>query len=87
MREYYIEVLERGNTIYLNDYLLQMGYFDEKEENEGNSKGKAKVKATKQGMVYARKDEENAYVNALILPSIIALAYLITLVVYFIFFR
>jgi len=87
MREYYIEVIERGNVIYLNDYLTKIGYFDkENDVDNGRTRGKTKVKTTPAGIAFGKHDDEGAFVNALLLPSIITLVYLILLVGYFVFF-
>lgn len=92
MREYFKEVIRRykekeKKAFYLNDYLLEIGYFDkEANDDNGRERGKTKVKTSPAGMALGRRDDEAAYVRALILPSIIVLVYLVLLVGYFIFF-
>lgn len=85
MKEYYIEVLQKENVIYLNEYLNRIGYFDN-QEAFGNAKGKVKTKSTLPGRALSNHDEA-AYANVLVIPSLIALVYLIIVVCYFVFFR
>ena len=90
MRGYYVDVFIRGNVIYLNVYLLSTDIdYNAKQisESEGRDRGKTKVYATDVGRALSNKDNEAAFANVLIIPSIIALIYLIILIVYFICFK
>ena len=83
MREYYIDVFERGNIGYLNDYLEKLDY----ENESGRERGITKTKTTAVGKALSGSDKEAAYARVLVIPSILVLVYLVALVCYFIFFR
>jgi len=76
--EYYSEIFERLNITYMNDYLITK----QKEQNGNeNSIVMKKSLSTAVGRAYA-KEENEAYVNILFIPSIIALVYLVGLFIY-----
>ena len=77
IKEYYRSVLKENSKEYMNDYLVKVS-----GGNKGNNKANVKVKATAVGRALA--DKESAYVNVLLIPSILVLIYLIFIVVYFI---
>ena len=79
MQRYYIDVLNRRNINYLNDYLLNNDY-----ENEGQDKSKRISKSTAAGRALSEK--ESAFVSVLILPAMLVLLYISVVVIYFIFF-
>ena len=76
--EYYEEIFINGNIDYMNNYLKKNMY-------EGNSNQNAKVK--KLIGIYGESKEEDidksAFVSIMFIPSLLALAYLIGLVIYF----
>ena len=76
--EYYEELFRRLNICYMNDYLM-------KKQQERNSNQNTNVirksLATDIGRAYAKEDN-NAFVNIMFLPSILALGYLIGLIIY-----
>ena len=85
MREYYIDVLERGNYEYANVYYLK-NYVD--KVDNGRERGIQKTKSTAVGRALANYSErEAAYVNILLVPALATLMYLVSLVTYFIFFN
>ena len=75
--EYYGEVFNRLNVIYMNDYLLK-----KQQETVGiqNTNVRRKNLATKIGMAFAQDDA--AYVNILLIPSIITFVFLLILFTY-----
>ncbi len=77
--EYYEEIFRRLSITYLNDYLNK-----KKEELSINQNTivKKKVLATEVGRALAKEDNENAFVNILFIPSMIALGYIIGLIIY-----
>lgn len=77
IKEYYRSVLKENSKEYMNDYLVKVS-----GGNKGTNKANVKVKATAVGRALA--DKEAAYVNVLLIPSILVLIYLIFIVVYFI---
>ena len=79
LKEYYKEVLVRNKKIYLNQYMKK-----EQEMNSGEEKGR---RLAKHLPGFGDNNDEAAYVNTLIIPSIVALLYLTILSVYFIYFR
>ena len=87
MQEYYVEIFARGNVTYLNDYLFNNEISKDISSGEGRNNGIVKTKATAVGRALSEKSQESAYVKVLLLPSMIALVYLVVIVVYFIFFR
>lgn len=85
MREYFIDVLVRGNYSYANDY-YEKNYSDPKD-NGGNNKGIVKVYATREGKAFAvHNDNEAAYVDVLLIPALIALIYIVSIITFFVFF-
>ena len=78
--EYYGELFERLNVIYLNDYLVK-----KQKEREGNQNTNVlkKTLSTEIGRAYAKEENNNAFVNVLFIPTIITLIYLIGLIIYF----
>ena len=82
MQEYYIDVFNRGNVDYLNNYLLNHTL-----TNDGSTRGNGRVftKATAVGKALSEK--ESAFASVLIIPAMLTLVYISALVVYFIFFR
>ena len=76
--EYYEELFRRLNICYMNDYLM-------KKQQERNSNQNTNVirksLATDIGRAYAKEDN-NAFVNIMFLPSILVLGYLIGLIIY-----
>ena len=82
MQEYYIDVLARGNADYLYNFMKQYGY---ENDSNSNNKGRSYTKSTAVGRAFS--DRESAYVNVLIIPSIITLVYLLVITIYFIFIR
>lgn len=84
MQEYYIDVFNRGNVDYLNNYLSKNS-----EVNEGNglsnSRG-AYTKSTAVGRALSEKDNA-AFASVLIFPALMALAYIVIVVGYFVFFK
>lgn len=83
MQGYYKEVLGNGNIVYLNNYLTEIGYFEDNEAY-GRENSKQKVKSNLPNGVHY---DEAAYARVLLLPAILVLVYLIIVVSYFIFFR
>jgi len=85
MREYYIDVLERGNYEYANVYYLK-NYVD--KVDNGRERGIQKTKSTAVGRALTNYSEkEAAYVNILFFPALATLIYLVFLVTHFIFFN
>ena len=76
--EYYEELFRRLNICYMNDYLIKKQ--EEKNSNQ-NTNVMRKTLATDIGRAYAKEDN-NAFVNIMFLPSILALGYLIGLIIY-----
>ena len=80
MKEYYINVLLRGNVDYLNNFLLKY-----ENNGKGNKKSRVYTKSTAVGRALSLEDA--AYANVLIFPAIIVLIFLVILVSYMIFVR
>lgn len=76
IKEYYRFVLKENSKEYMNDYLVKVS-----GGNKGTNKANVKVKATAVGRALA--DKEAAYVNVLLIPSILVLVYLVLLIGYF----
>ncbi len=76
--EYYEEIFKRLNISYMNNYLIKK--MQEQSGNE-NSITMRKSLSTAVGRAYAKEDSD-AFVNILFIPSIIALVYLICLFIY-----
>ena len=76
IKDYYRAVLLDGKKEYMNSY------FAKNNSNKGGNKANVMVKATAVGRALA--DRDAAYVNILLLPSILALLYLVFVIVYFI---
>lgn len=75
--EYFGEIFQRLNITYLNDYLLKK----EQENSNQNSIAMKKSLSTAVGRAYAKEDTD-AFINILFIPSILALVYLIGLFIY-----
>lgn len=77
--EYYEEIFRRLSITYLNDYLNK-----KKEELSSNQNTNVMRKSlsTAVGRAYAKEDKENAFVNILFIPSLLALGYIIGLIIY-----
>ena len=91
MQEYYIEVFNRGNVIYLNVFLINHQEF-QKGNNQNNISSlanyKSKVLGKSTAIGRALSDKENAaFASVLIIPALLALIYIIAVVGYFIFFK
>lgn len=91
MQEYYIDVFNRGNIAYLNDFILNHSELDtsNNQKNGGNayqaSRG-AYTKSTPVGKALA--DRENAaFASILVIPALLALVYILAVVVYFVFLK
>ena len=76
--EYYEEIFRRLNICYMNDYLIKK---QEERSSNQNTNVMRKSLATDIGRAYAKEDN-NAFVNIMFLPSILALGYLIGLIIY-----
>ncbi len=81
--EYYEDLFINGNISYLNDYL------ENKNKEAGRSQGIRKSLATEagralssNGLQLSQTSDNNAFVNILFIPSILALLYLIGLFIY-----
>lgn len=81
IQEYYIDVFNRGNVNYLNSFIDKN--MDKVESGRNNSK--SYTKSTAVGRALAEK--ENAFASILLLPSLLALIYVLAVVVYFVFIR
>ena len=77
--EYYEEIFRRLNVTYLNNYLTKK--IEERNSNQ-NTNVMRKSLATDIGRAYAKEDNE-AFVSIMFIPSILALGYLIGLIIYF----
>ena len=80
MKEYYIDVLIRGNVDYLNNFLLK---YD--NSGKGNTKSRVYTKSTAVGR--ALFGDDAAYARVLLLPSILVLIFIVFIVSYMIFMR
>ena len=92
MRGYYEDVFIRGNIIYLNIYLLSTDIdYNAKQipESNGMERGKVKVYSTDVGRALSNRenDQNAAFANVLLIPSVIVLIYLLFIVIYFVFFK
>ena len=81
--EYYEEIFINGSISYINDYLVKR---QQEQNGQENSITMRKSLSTAVGRAYAKEDD-NAFVNILFIPSIIALVYLISLVIYFLIIK
>ena len=77
--EYYEEIFRRLEVTYLNDYLNKK---KEEQSSNQNTNVMRKSLSTEIGRAYAKEDKENAFVNILFIPSLLALGYLIGLIIY-----
>ena len=82
MQEYYIDVFNRGKVDYLNSFLDKN--MDKEESGRNNSK--SYTKSTAVGRAFSEK-ENSAFASILLLPSLLALIYVLAVVVYFIFIK
>lgn len=83
IQEYYIDVFNRGNVNYLNSFL------DKNMDKEGSSRTSsigAYTKSTAVGRALTEK-ENSAFASVLLLPSLLALMYILAVVVYFVFIK
>ena len=87
MKEYYIDVFERGNINYLCEFLEKNAAKINNQGNSNNKKGPVKSYSTAVGRAFANRDNESAYANVLLLPAMVVLIYLLCLVGYYLFFR
>ena len=83
IQEYYIDVFDRGNVGYLNDFIAK----NEIKEGSSNTNSLgAYTKSTAVGRALSEKDNA-AFVSVLILPALLSLLYISALVIYFIVFK
>lgn len=75
--EYYEEIFKRLNVTYMNDYLIK-----KQTELNGNSNTNVRRKSLATDIGRAFVNEDAAYVNVLLLPTLLTLIYLIGLFVY-----
>ena len=80
IQEYYIDVFNRGNVNYLNEFLEKN--MDKEGSSRSNSRG-AYTKSTAVGRAFSEK-ENSAFASILMLPAILALIYILAVVVYFV---
>ncbi len=83
MQKYYIDVFNRGNVDYLNNFLSKN--MESEDNSRSNSRG-AYTKSTAVGRAMSDKDNA-AYASVLLLPALLALVYLLAIVVYFVFIK
>ena len=83
MQEYYIDVFNRGKVDYLNSFLSKNIVND--GSSRSNSRG-AYTKSTAVGRALSEKDSA-AFASVLVLPALLALIYILTIVVYFVFIK
>ncbi len=83
IQEYYIDVFNRGNVDYLNEFIEKNA--DKEGISRSNSRG-AYTKSTAVGRALSEK-EDSAFASILMLPALLSLIYLLTIVVYFIFIK
>ena len=76
--EYYEEIFKILNVCYMNDYLLKK---EQEKNGNQNTNVMRKSLATDIGRAYAKEDN-NAFVSIMFLPSILVLGYLIGLIIY-----
>ena len=74
--EYYGELFQRLNVVYLSDYLK------ENEKGNQNTNVLRKTLSTEIGRAFVDDNSENAFVNILFIPSIIVFIYIISLFIY-----
>ena len=79
MMEYYTEVFVNGNLDYLTNFIENRN----KVESGNNASKGAMTKATAVGRAMAER--ENGFASVLILPAMLALIYIATVVIYFVF--
>lgn len=75
--EYYEEIFKRLNVVYMNDYLVK-----KQTELNGNTNTNVRRKSLATNIGRAYVNDDNAYVNVLLLPTLLTLIYLIGLFVY-----
>ena len=83
IQEYYIDVFNRGNVGYLNDFIAKNSKKDENGRNNGLG---SYTKTTAVGKALADKDNA-AFVSVLILPALLAFVYMMAIVLYVVFFK
>jgi len=74
--EYYDEIFRRLNIIYMHDYLNMK---EQETNNNQNSNVIKKSLSTSVGRAYAKEDS-NAYVSILFIPSVLVLVYFMILI-------
>lgn len=82
MKEYYIDVLLRGNVSYINDFLMKY----DNGNNKNDVKNRVYTKTTAVGRALSNSDEA-AYARVLLLPAIMVLIFVVFIVAYMIFMR
>ena len=85
VQEYYIDVFNRGNVGYLNDFITTHEVKDGTGNANSNSLG-AYTKSTPVGRALSEK-ENGAFVSVLVLPALLALVYISAVVIYFMFLK
>ncbi len=83
VQEYYIDVFNRGNVDYMNAFLAKNT--DKEGSSRSNSRG-AYTKSTAIGRAFSDK-ENAAYASVLLIPALLALVYIMSVIVYFVFIR
>ncbi len=84
IQEYYIDIFNRGNVSYLNDFIAKNEV--SKDGNSNNNHLGAYTKATSVGRALAEK-ENGAFVSILVLPALLTLLYISAVVIYFVFIK
>lgn len=81
--EYYEEIFRRLNIIYMNNYLVK-----KQEELSGNENSLVMKKSlsTAVGRAYSKEDND-AFISILFIPSLLTLIYLIGLLIYVLFIK
>lgn len=83
IQEYYIDVFDRGNVGYLNDFIAKN---EIKDGNSNTNSLGAYTKSTDVGRALSDK-ENGAFVSILVLPALLSLLYISAVVIYFIFIK
>lgn len=83
IQEYYIDVFNRGNVNYLNDFIDKN--MDKETNGRNNGKG-AYTKSTAVGRALSEK-ENSAFASIILLPALLALVYIVAVVVYFVLIK
>jgi len=82
--EYYGELFQRLNVVYLNKYLIE-----KRQEASANQNANVMRKSlsTEIGRAYVGEENNKAYVDILFIPSILVLLYFICLLIYIFFIK